>query len=120
MCVTQTSASAKWDCFLQTWEQKGRAVVCGAVRYMNFRTYGCSRETWSRIDGPWEVYVLDSGIQPVGHGISASNYSEALRGLIKGKSRSQWFPLPSFPDDKRCQGHAGFKQSEVQVFWERW
>ena len=120
VCVTQRSASAKWNSFLQTWEQKGRAVLCGAVRCMNLRTYGCSKETWSRVDGPWEVYVLDSGIQPVGHRISASNYSEALRGLIGGKSRSEWFPLPSFPDDKRCQGHAGFKQSEVQDFWDRW
>ena len=50
VCVTKRDASSRWNSFLQSWEQKGRAALCGAVRFMNFRTYGVHKETWSRLN----------------------------------------------------------------------
>ena len=50
VCVTKRDASSRWNSFLRMWEQKGRAALCGAVRFMNFRTYGLQKETWSRVN----------------------------------------------------------------------
>ena len=120
VCVTKRDASSRWNSFLQTWEPKGRAALCGAVRFMNFRTYGVHKETWSRLNGPWEVYILESGIKPVGHLLSAHDYSTSLRNLVGGKSNSEWFPLPSFSDGYAYKGHSGFRPSDVQSFWDAW
>ena len=72
------------------------------------------------MNGPWEVYILQSGIKQVGHDLSSEKYSSSLRGLIGGKSSSEWFPLPSFSENHLPKGCAGFRQAEVQTFWDRW
>ena len=118
--VIKRDASSKWNSFLQTWEHKGRAALCGAVCFMNFRTYGVHKETWSGLNGPWDVYILESGIKPVGHLLSAHDYSISLRNLVGGKSNSEWFPLPSFSDGHAYKGHSGFQPSDVQSFWDAW
>ena len=93
---------------------------------MKLRKYRSLREQWLWDDRPSEFYLVQSGSQPVGSGIDATNFQLALGPLVK-QAKGELFQLPFGVDSHvecqrgdrytRCDG---FTQHQVDEFWCEW
>ena len=83
----QRAASVAWNEWVSKWELRGRSALVWGAQSLRMRVYNLQTgsESWHEVDGPWELHVIDSGYQPVGHGISVMPCMLALRNFCRRK-----------------------------------
>jgi hypothetical protein len=112
--------SLPWNSRVAAWEQKGRAfnfAVLPSLQMRRCKPYGS--EQWTKIAGPWEWYVLQSGVGHVGAGIHQSCFCDAMKYLVGKRNKASWSTLPVFSDPENTHV-SGFSVTEVQKFWDEW
>ena len=125
----QRADSVAWNEWVSKWELRGRSALVWGAQSLRMRVYNlqAGSESWHEVDGPWELHVIDSGYQPVGHGISVMPCMLALRNFCRNKKRKPFYhPLPAFcpthhPTASPCDNVPPcFDPAHVSAFWYEW
>ena len=119
--------SATWNMWVANWEPKGRAALIWGCDVLRLRTYEIQggTEAWSDVPGPWESYVIESGLQPVGVDICGATCNNALRNFCRRKAQKSFYhPTPAYSklqasDNSDCDGvPAGYDPTSLDAFWD--
>ena len=108
--------SLPWNSWVAARGQKGRAFNFAVLPSLQMRRYKPDgSEQWTKIAGPSEWYVLQSGDGHVGTGIDHSNFCDAMKYRVGKKNKALWSTLPVFSDPENTHV-SGFSGREVQKF----
>ena len=80
------------------WPPLGRRGLCfAALPAFNMRAYhDGGHETWEKRSGPWEMFLVESGIHPMGCEINHAQFMDAMKYLVGKKNKCFWKPLIGF------------------------
>ena len=118
--LIQRDESLPWNSWVAAGEPEGRAfnfVVLPSLQMYQYKLDGS--EQWSKIAGPWEWYILQSGVGHVGAGIDQPGFCDAMKYLVGKKNKASWSTLPVFLDPQNTHV-SGFSGRELRKFWEEW
>ena len=121
--------SATWNMWVANWEQKTRAALLWGSDTLRLKTYQLleGSAAWSHVAGPRELYIIESGVQPVGMNVCGDTCVRGLHNFCRRKAqRSFYHPPPA--NSVQQHGHDpldarvpnGYDRISVDAFREQW
>ena len=120
-CVVllRRDVSETWNAWAESKNrsEKGRAHLLFAAQTMKVRHFhpAQAKELWRFVDGPWEMYIIESGSQPLGNRFDRTQLTDAQQGFTRFKRyKFEHFPLPAHAHTSDT-GHLQYDE-----FWRQW
>ena len=123
----QWAVSVTWNGWVSKWDARGRSALLWGAQPLRMRVYDlqAGTESWRGVEGPREPRVIDSGYQPIGHGIDVAPCMLAVRNFCRNKKRKPFYqPLPAFSPTSQSEASASdnvppfFDPSHLSCFWQ--
>ena len=94
------------------------------------------KERWESLHGPWELYIIDSGVHGIDSSVDRFMYTDAVKHLGRKTDTTVWYPLPPATGDRPAppthvlheDAHvtddtrvpSDYEDQVVQLFWSQW
>ena len=104
-------SSSMWNAWVAKWESRGRSFLAWAADSLRMRMYSSQteKERLESFHGPWELYIIDSGVHSVGSSVDRFMYTDAVKHLGKKTATIVWYPLPPAMGDPHHPHMYGMK-----------
>ena len=111
-------SSSLWSAHLEREMTKGRGHILAHWETLPFRSYPSEggHHTWCNVEGAWEFWLLENGLQPLGSTTPKLPLEYALKNLTRKSKNAGWEPPPAHtsPADKVNLNEI------VQQWWVQW